>query len=170
MYRKVAARYKPDKIRLLFIAESPPHPKDGEAPRYFYFEDITRGDILLRSIMEVVAPEEYAQYKDDKPYLLKLFKDKGCFLIDACDYPIDQYANRDRYIIQEREGLIERVKTLICPETRIVLIKKNVFRLLYPMLIENGFDVINRDYLVFPAFGNQGKFKQNLKKLLGWMV
>jgi hypothetical protein len=63
LYEKAAKRFKPDKIKILFIAESPPFKKEGEEPRYFYFENVKGNDFLFRSIMEVLFPEEYEHFK-----------------------------------------------------------------------------------------------------------
>lgn len=100
MYEKAANKYKPDKIKILFIAESPPFKKEGEVLRYFYFEKNRGKDFLFRSIMEVVFPEDYANFKVNKNKILLLnkFRESGFFLIDACDRPINQHKDRDNFI------------------------------------------------------------------------
>jgi ssDNA-specific exonuclease RecJ len=49
----------------------------------------------------------------------------------------------------------------------IVLIKANVCRLLEPMLMKDGFNVINNGGLVyFPACGHQQEFQEQLATIL----
>ena len=167
MYEKAANKYKPDKIKILFIAESPPFKKEGEALRYFYFEKVRGKDFLFRSIMEVVFPEDYIDFKVNKNKILLLneFRESGFFLIDACDYPINQHKDRDNFINNDFPKLVQKIKTLI-DDTKIILIKKNIFELLSGRLKSQGFNVINAEHLDFPSCGNQLKFKNKLKRLL----
>ena len=168
LYEKAAKKFKPDKIKILFIAESPPFKKEGEEPRYFYFENVKGKDFLFRSIMEVLFPDEYENFKinSNKILLLNKFKEIGFFLIDACDYPINQHNNRNSFINNDFSKLIQKIETLIDKGTKIILIKKNIFELLFDRLKSRGFQVINIEHLDFPSCGNQLKFKEKLKWLL----
>lgn len=74
IYKKAAEKYKPERTETLFIAESPPVQREGEELRYFYFDNIQKGDILLKSTMKALFPEEYEQHKNNKPNLLNPFK------------------------------------------------------------------------------------------------
>jgi len=89
-YEAAADKYKPVKIKYLLIAESPPHrlTNDGEM-RYFYFDEISDGDALLNNTIESIFSEKYDNSK--KGFWLKKLKDKGFFLIDAVEYPINQF-------------------------------------------------------------------------------
>jgi len=59
IYLRAAFKYKPKKIKILFIAESPPHKDEDGILRYFYFETLFSKDDLFRSITEVILPKEY---------------------------------------------------------------------------------------------------------------
>ncbi|MFC1700537.1 hypothetical protein ACFLZ0_00075 [Patescibacteria group bacterium] len=168
IYEKAAKKFKPNKIKILFIAESPPFKKEGEELRYFYFENSRGKDFLFGSIMEVLFPNEYDIFKTnkDKILLLDKFKENGFFLIDACDYPINQHKDRDLFINNDFPKLIQKIKTLIDNDTKIILIKKNIFELLFDKLKSHGFNVINDEHLDFPSCGNQLKFKNKLNNLL----
>ncbi len=63
---------------------------------------------------------------------------------------------------------MEKIKTLIDNETKIILIKKNIFKLLCDELkLNQGFKVINAEYLVFPSRQNNIlTFKKKLKEML----
>jgi hypothetical protein len=166
MYSKAAEKYRPDKIKVLFIAESPPYMKKDTEPRYFYFEHVAGKDFLFKNIMQVLFPDDYEQYRNDKAKLLKIFKENGFFLIDACEYPINQYKKRNEFIKNEYPNLVRRIRKIINEKTKIVLIKKNVYQLLFDSLKKDGFNVINQKHLNFPSCGNQKKFREKLSALL----
>lgn len=168
VYTKAALKYKPDKTKTLFIAESPPFKREGEELRYFYFEKVSGKDFLFRCTMEVLFPEEYEVYKTskDKAPLLTKFRDNGYFLIDAVDYPINQEDDRDFFVNKGYPNLVNRLKDLIDKETKIILVKKNIFELLTGKLKSIGYNVINTEHLDFPGSGNQLKYKSKLSKLL----
>ncbi len=168
-YKDAAEKYTPDKIKVLFVAESPPCPEKNEKPAYFYFEDGELGD-LFQSIMKVLFPEDFIMFKKK---LLELFKEKGCFLIDAVEYPINQLGRdkeRNPRIKEEclnlkwSDKLRNTVK--VNKETKIILIKKNIHQLLAGKLKNEGFNVLNTKHLSFPSRGHQQKFQDELNKLL----
>lgn len=168
LYKQASEKYRPGKIRTLFVAESPPNKKEGEELRYFYFEKFKGKDFLFRSIIEVLFTEEYKLHKNDKIYLLNKLKENGFFLIDACEYPINQHQQkiRDDFVKKESEKLIIKIKNIVNEETKIILIKKNIYNILFERLKDRGFNVINKEHLDFPSCGNQRKFKDKLNKLL----
>lgn len=172
IYEKARTKYKPEnKIKVLFIAESPPFKKKNQKLRYFYLEDVTQYDNLFLSIMEIVFPEERNR---EKGLLLNKFKENGFFLIDACEYPINQHKSDKikKHHINIKENVLnlkEKIKTLIDNDTKIILIKKNIFRLLYDELkLNQGFNIINTEYLVFPSHNQRNilTFKKKLKEML----
>ena len=61
-YKEAAEYYRPAKIKLLFIAESPPHVEDTEELRYFYFEKLFQYDFLFKSIAEVILPNDFFEF------------------------------------------------------------------------------------------------------------
>jgi hypothetical protein len=72
----VAARYKPNAVELLLVAEAPPTALD----RYFYFEDVPDQDSLFRHVVRAVLNAEPS--RSSKPDLLRTLADRGVFLID----------------------------------------------------------------------------------------
>ena len=168
-YKEASEKYRPDKIKILFIAESPPFYKKDEEPRYFYFEKLTGNDSLFREIMKVLYPNEHLQSKKGKIQLLKKFQKNGFFLIDACECPINQEKKkkvRNYHIEKNFPKLKEKIKKLINKDTKIILIKKNVYDLLHKKLKDEKFNVINNKFLPFPSHGHQIKFREKLICLL----
>jgi hypothetical protein len=76
-----AARYKPQKVELLLVAEAPPAALD----RYFYFEHVPDQDSLFRHVVRaVLAIEPSRSAKSDQ---LRSLADRGVFLIDLKPEP-----------------------------------------------------------------------------------
>ena len=81
---RLRRRYCPARIRLLFIGESPP-----ASGRFFYRQDsgLYRA---MRDAFQAVDPS----ITDDT--FLDLFRNLGCYLIDACAEPVDHLDARSR--------------------------------------------------------------------------
>lgn len=174
-YEKAAENYRPDMIKYLLIAESPPYTlTKNEEMRYFYFDKITNGDTLLRNTIESIFSEKYDNSK--KGFWLKKLENEGFFLIDAVEYPIDQFKKdtkkRNRHVRNNFNNLIEKIEKLkeerfIDKDTKIILIKKNIFEILGEKLKEKGFNVLNDKLLPFPSkYENPKRYREELKELL----
>lgn len=164
-YSIAREKYLPKKVNLVFIAESPPFVELGVEPRYFYFDTLSKKDFLYRGMMQALFPK--ADVKD-KPPFLREFQEKGFLLMDASELPVNQYSDkqRDRAILEGLPDLLSRLKSLPGSPSEIVLIKKNVFDLLYFPLISNSFEVLNKESIPFPACGNQKRFRTKLREAL----
>ena len=81
---RLRRRYRPARIRLLFIGESPP-----ASGRFFYRQDsgLYRA---IRDTFRLVDPS----VTDDT--FLEIFQNSGCYLIDACAGPVDHLDARAR--------------------------------------------------------------------------
>jgi len=64
--------------------------------------------------------------------------------------------------------MIEKLKKIgIDKETKIILIKKNIFEILGEKLKEKGFNVLNEKLIPFPDWGiNSVRYQKELKELL----
>src|SRR5438093_866067 len=74
--RAAAAKYRPERVRLLLVAEAPPSSLD----RYFYFEDVRDQDTLFRYVVRTVLGEEPS--RSAKAHQLGRLRHSGAFLID----------------------------------------------------------------------------------------
>ena len=173
IYLDAAQRYLPlrDRIKALIIAESPPYHGEGERPRYFYFNELTGKEYLFRNIMRVILPGELAiaERTKDKVPALRFFCDKlNFFLIDACDYPINNLSTRFR--IKEIEkgltALVERVEGLVSKTTPIILIKRSTLGVVQAELSDRGYFLCRPRPLAFPTYGNQNKFRLEFREAL----
>jgi hypothetical protein len=164
-YTVARNKYKPDEVRTLLIAESPP----CNPERFFYFEDVRTHDSLFLEIMGVIYPDLKAAYlksKRDpelKAELLETFQSDGYLLIDLSEVPQELSGESDAECLP---GLLRRVEKLATAETRIVLIKANVYDCVYEVLREQGYKV-SAERLPFPGSGQQRVFREGFRRALG---
>ena len=139
-----ADRYKPRRISLLLVAEAPPAALD----RYFYFDNVHTKDDLFRYVCRGALGKE--PDRSEKAVLLGELRDKGMFLIDLQEEPIDGTPLR-----QSVPRLIERCRAL--EPRKIILIKATVFDVAYSALKEADLPVSNVR-VPFPGSGRQREF------------
>ncbi|HVM34101.1 MAG TPA: winged helix-turn-helix domain-containing protein [Actinomycetota bacterium] len=154
---RAAARYRPERVRLLLIAEAPP---DSEE-RYFYLEGVRDKDSLFRYVAKGILG--YVPDRASKPTALSELKDRGVFLIDASEGPLG-----DRSLDADPIELILRCEALQ-PE-HIILIKVNVYDDLFAPLKAAGLPVVDVR-MPFPGSGQQKRFEAAFKEALamaGW--
>lgn len=171
-YRIWRNRYRPKKVKILFIAESPPI--SGE---FFYFDEDTKNYNASRGynanlfsyMMKFFYRKEYYEKltsKNKKYFLLKFQKD-GYFLIDASETPINNISNSKRREIINKNLLmiIDEIKKLRDYKTKIILIKKTtVCRILYYPIKDIGFCHVSK--VSFPSSGNQNKFIEEMNRII----
>jgi len=81
---RLRRRYRPARVRLLFIGESPP-----ASARFFYRQDSGLYRVI-RDTFRIVDPSI-----TDVTFL-EVFQNSGCYLIDACAGPVDHLDARSR--------------------------------------------------------------------------
>lgn len=157
--RKSAKQYKPERIKLLLIAEAPPSALD----RYFYFPAVGTHDSLFRYVSALVLGREPS--RANKPELLDALRDAGVFLIDVSEEPIRDKSDLPACVA----GLVSRVAKLK-PE-HLILIKATVFDVAYFALRDAGQPVVER-MVPFPGTGQQRRFEAEMGAALasiGWV-
>ena len=143
---------------MVFIVEGPPDSLD----RYFYFEDVKKHDSLFLEIMGVLYPEQKKRYlasgRDSilKEELLEAFMEDGYWLLDLSEVPCSLInIPLEDYI----PSLLERLQNQIAKTTPIILIKANIYDILYALLVEKEYNVCN-ERIPFPGSGQQGVFSK----------
>ncbi len=162
-YHIAASKYKPDRVKLLWIAHAPP--KGGN--RYFYFETMSEhpGDSLFREVMRAMAramgfPDLDIHGGDSKVPFLQRFQAFGCFLIDVCKDP--------SYACMEYWWPTIRQEICTLNPRRILLVKADVCRFVKPKLCDmNMYDrLLTTEDVPFPGSGQQTRFHQKVDPLL----
>jgi hypothetical protein len=165
VYLSLRRRYEPKSITLAIIAESPPI-----SGRYFYNPEGRVSEPLFSALMRYPLMRYLGLSPTAKENGLRAFQEKGWVLIDATYEPVNQlgHADRNRVIIRDycllRSDLENLIPDRIAP---LILVKKNVCRLLEPKLTKDGFKVLNKGRVVyFPAAGQQNNFQRQFGEVL----
>ena len=162
VYAKATAPYKPRHIKTLLVAEAPPCNLD----RFFYFEDVKVQDSLFLEIMGVLYPQQKQRYLNngrrtqDKAELLALFAEDGYLLTDLYEVPLEPFSDEEAIA-----SLLARMEKLVDKSTPVILIKANVYDLLYPVLKEKGYNVV-AERLPFPGSGQQKVFREKFAAIV----
>ncbi len=167
-FESTRQKYRPERIKFLLIAEAPPK---VESKRFFYFEDVQRGDSLFWETMKVLYPDDCSNIKtvrQRKREFLERFQKDGFYLIDATDAPIEDTrpGKKEKQIKKSLPSLIEKVRSLASEDTNIILISSTVYNVVATSLKSKGFNVINEDMIPFPGSGGQAKFRKKMSALL----
>jgi hypothetical protein len=150
--RKAAARkYRPQRIRLLVVAESPP-----AVDRYFYFEGDETADSLFLEVCGVLFENEP---RGDKAPYLKELRRRGIFVMD-----LKPDAPRKAEPLGPYVGpLLLNVDTL-APE-KILLVASGVYDAAHAAMKKARLPVI--DVLVpAPEPGHEREFRQKFRQAL----
>lgn len=175
------AKYKPDKPRIVFVAEAPPE----NLERFFYYENVKVGDALFINLIRLLYPayrQEHGgtveQIRKEKPRLLKQFQEDGYYLVDALTEPISLNLSS-----KERVNLIDERKSEIAQELTgligtkpfnfknspygVVLLKATVHDALADYLISQDTPILNQKVKVpFPSHGHTRNFADSLHRIL----
>jgi hypothetical protein len=162
-YLNLRRRYLPDLPKLIFVAESPP-----ASGKYFYDPSGKAGEALFRAMMEQVGSLD----TQNKRQGLLAFQRRGYVLVDATYKPVNKgltNKERDRVILEDYSLVKDDLLTLTRDQgVPLLLIKVNVCRLLEPLLVKDGFNVLNAGVRVpFPSTGHQRSFHEEIASILG---
>ena len=158
-------KYKPEKIKLLLVAEAAP---DG-IDRFFYYEDVKEHDYLFLAVSEVIYPNFYDEYRLSnrsskiKKQILTQFKEDGIYLVDFSELPLS-YTNKP--LESNITSFKSKIASIIDKDTKIILIKVNIYDIAFKELIFDGFKNVIDYRLPFPSHGNQSKFRVEFQKAI----
>jgi len=173
-YETIRQSYKPDHIHVLLIAESPPPAANIQSSRQFYYADrIRKADRLFVSTIKALYEDAdtltEAQIEANKEVWLRRFQADGFYMIEALDESQPHEATkreRQEKIRAHLPALITKVRSLCAPDTRIILIKSNVFDVAAQPLRDAGFQVLNTELVDYPGQFNQRAYREKLRRLV----
>src|SRR5438094_2663135 len=136
-FNRARRKYRPQKVRLLLIAESPP-----SSGGFFYFPTTIGKDHLFRETMKALDlwPTGVPMRRGvDKRPMLRRFESLGLYLLDTCDFPVDKMRPRER-----REAVLEQIPRLVndvieANPLRILVVKSSIFNPVVIALRESVF-------------------------------
>jgi hypothetical protein len=148
-YEELRERYRPERLRVLLVAESPPDPGDSE--RRFFYSPKLRADNLYRGVAQALYGEHDEIDILDKPAVLDRIRADGFWLIDAVDEPINKLgsAARARAIAAGVPRLVERCVEL-APELGVIICHGKVYAAAAQPLREAGVVLLHDEPLPFP--------------------
>lgn len=167
-------RYRPDRVRLLLIAEAPP----ADLKRFFYFANVRSRDALfLETMRALYADAERAPaptLRAHKELLLRRFQRDGLFLLDAYPEPMPikvTPAGKQHLIGKALPQLCARVSEICCLRQPVILIAHSVYRAAAETIQSAGINVVNTEPICFPSSGHALEFRQQFERALrvvGW--
>jgi len=109
---RLRARYRPDRVRLLFVGEAPP-----ASGRFFYQADSG----LYRAMRDAFTGVFPSVGESD---FLESFRELGCYLVDLCDRPVDRLPRRQRIkACHEGEPRLARTLKRLQPDVVVALVR-----------------------------------------------
>lgn len=113
-YFEAAEQYRPQQVRVLFIAESPPAYSSESKKSYFFFEENPTGDILFATIIQAVLGITYRKESSrHKADILRQFQEQGYWLMDAVEYPINKMGGHKSSNVQRMKIITEESARLL---------------------------------------------------------
>lgn len=158
-------KYKPNIVKYLLIAEAPPDSID----RFFYYEDVKEHDYLFLGVAEALYPELKSDYlntrrsTERKKLILEKFQSDGFYLLDLSDLPLSLLPKSLETQLPE---LKKKIDAVFNEETKIILIKANVYKLAYPYLTGHGLTNVVNKKIQFPGQGWQKVFQEVFNEVL----
>lgn len=170
-FEKARLKYKPEKIKYLLVAETPPK---SDSDRFFYFENVSKQDSLFLETMKVLYPTETngletKTIRSIKNKFLTQFAKDGFYLIDSLETPFEEKltsSNKIKLINGGQLDLLKRIQSIVDKKTKIILISATVFKANFQFLIDQKVNVINTELLDFPGSGGQVKYRNKMTNLL----
>ena len=172
-YDKIRQQYRPTHIKALLIAESPPPPANVGGSRHFYRSAPVRKDDRLfintvRSLYSEATKKTETELEQEKEEWLWRFQSDGWYMIESLETSLKHEVSkleRQNLIAKNLPRLVERVARLADRDTKIILIKSNVFEVAAEPLRQAGFTILNTELLDYPGRFNQRAYREKLAGL-----
>lgn len=167
-YSERRARWKPERVRILLIAESAPDDGgDIDSRRFFYEDNLTGKDGLFREVVRALYDNPALQSgPNEKTPWLERLKSDGVYLIDLAPVPVNYHSPSERAAALQRniEATIAHAAQLA--PGGVVLVKQNVFDFLQRPALEAGLPLLHDVMIPFPGSGQQKRFRERFATAL----
>ncbi len=183
VFFRMAEAYRPARVRVLFVAESPPQKNRRGRWSHFYLpaerppgEDPS---MLFWAMADVLALAEscgvtLAEAKRDrpawKPRLLAEFQRRGMYLVDAAKCAVNgvrDEGTRGAAVTRCAEAWLARELRVLEPE-HLVMIKVTVHDRLEPILVRAGLGPrLELERIPHPGSGQYANFQRAMRQVVG---
>jgi hypothetical protein len=162
-YDELREQYRPDRLKVLLLGESPPDPGSGE--RRFFYSAVLTYDNLYRGVAEALYGNDATTAVADKQATLERMTRDGFWLIDAVQEPINKRSQGQRRaaIRDAVPRLVQRCKEL-SPERGVVICHGVVYDLVASPLREGGVPVLHDVPLPFPLGNWRAQFVSGFRE------
>ena len=165
-FNRSRRKYRPRKVRFLFIAESPP-----SSAGFFYFGTTIGKDHLFRETMKALElwPRNQPMRRGiDKRSMLRHFQSMGFYLLDASVFPVDKLRplERRKAVLNQTGRLVRDV--IEANPMHILIVKSSILNPVRIALRDAGLRarVLNTRPVPFPSHGNQRIYRSMLRHAL----
>ncbi len=161
---KARQKYKPETIKYLLVAEAPP----DSLERFFYYDNVRQHDYLFLGVAEALYPKLKEQFllsgrsSEIKNSILQTLQQDGFYLLDLSELPLSLL---DTDLQSQLPSLVEKINSVADDNTQIILIKANVYDIVFYYLKPKFENVIDQR-ITFPGQGGQRKFQDEFKQAL----
>ena len=164
-YEQLRQQYRPDRLEVLLVGESPPDP--GTGPRRFFYAPTLSRDSLYRGVVQGLYGQQPGVQLADKQVVLRRLQADGFWLIDASSQPVNHLprAARRAAIRAAVPQLVERCCDL-APRRGVVICNSVVYELAAPVLRHAGVTVLHDQPLPFPLGNRRAAFVAGLRTAL----
>jgi hypothetical protein len=164
-YEQLREQYRPARLEVLLIGESPPDPGAGE--RRFFYAPTLRIDNLYRGVAQGLYGNHSEVDLTDKPAVLRRLQADGFWLIDAVDRPINHLppGPRRAAITAAVPQLVARCRAL-APRRGVIICHRMVYQLATLSLRDAGVRVLHDQPLPFPLGNWRADFVARLRRAL----
>lgn len=137
-YEQLRAQYRPDRLQVLLIGESPPDPGAGD--RRFFYAPTLQIDNLYRGVAQALYGDHPDVQLTDKPAVLRRLQADGFWLIDTVDRPINHLppGPRRAAITAAVPQLVARCRDL-SPQRGVIICHRVVYQLTTSSLRDAGY-------------------------------
>lgn len=173
-YDEVRQKYRPEVIKYLLIAESPPPHAGIASSRQFYRAEYQAPDDRLyantmRAVFAEAAELDSKELEAGKEQWLRRFQAAGFYMIEALEKSLEHEVTkkqRQEILAGQADRVTRRVRELGASEAKLILIKSNVYDMLAGPLRAAGFTVLNEELLDYPGRFNQADYRRKLAGML----
>ena len=164
-YAERRARWKPAKVRLLLIGESPPSDGGDVRNRHFFYDDCLTGDDgLFRQVVHAAfGVAKLPSGPRGKPSWLQKLKDRGVYVIDIAPVPVNEADPILRKAIVRANVSACVAEALELNPTGIIVCKTTVFEVLADPLRMAGPPLLHDRPIPFPGSGWQKVFRDEYR-------
>lgn len=153
-------KFKPKKVKFCFIFESPP-----AHGGYFYDPTGRTTELLFRSLVKTLFNKNF----ESKTEGLEHFQKEGFYLVNPIYIPVNKLSDKtaDEMILENYDLFKKDMIEEGLQKTPLIIVKSNVWKLLKDRLVEDDFNVLNREVMIpFPMHYHFESFKEKVRVLL----